>query len=215
MSNLFAWYRGDTYTETSGKISQWTDKSGNLRHLIQADTDYRPLLGATSGPNSTPAIDITDGVSYLYCDATEFDGPLDLPFTIISVHQTAAAFVNVLFDENENDPPVFNAGFYTSFFIGDGSTNLSYGSNFTSWHYHEWCVDDSTPVIRLDGSIQSYSGSIDDTLQMHTIRVGEVRPGVGSYGLDGYIAEMIFIDGILSSGERTSLESYLVTRYGL
>lgn len=215
LSNLFAWYRADDFTEDGGEINQLTDKSGNGRHLIQTDPDYRPLASPTGGPNSMPAIDFTDGVSLLYCDAVDFDGPLITPFTVIGVYQCPAIFINTFIDENEDDPPLFNVGFYSTFFLGDGTTNLYYGSNFTDWHFHEWEVSGSTPTIRLDGNVESYSGTISSEVQTHTIRVGEVRPGIGNYGLSGKVSEIILINGTMSSGERANLESYFSSRYSL
>lgn len=50
---------------------------------------------------------------------------------------------------------------------------------------------------------------------MHTMRVGEVRPGIGNYGLSGKVSEIVMINGTMSSGERSSLESYFSSRYAL
>lgn len=116
LNNLFSWYRADDFLEDGGEISQLTDKSGNNRHLIQSDPDYRPLADPTGGANSTPAIDFTDGISFLYCDSLEFDGPLVTPFTVVGVYQLPATFINTFVDENEDDPPLFNVGFYSTFF---------------------------------------------------------------------------------------------------
>jgi hypothetical protein len=223
-ASLFAWWRGDTYVETSGKISQWTDKSGNARHLVQSDADYRPVASATGGPDSTSAInfeaytveEVTYG-PYLYCESTEWDGPLEIPLSIVAVAKiTTAGIANVLFDENEDDPPVLNLGGYGTFFLGDGTTNLYAGPLLdTAWHFFDFGVDDSTPLLRIDGSTESYSGTLNTSLQIHTLRVGDVRTGVGPYPWDGLISELMFFNEALDSTQRTNLEAYIAARYSL
>ena len=223
-TSLFAWWRGDTYVETSGKISQWTDKSGNGRHLVQSDADYRPTASTTGGPTSTPAINFesytVEEVSYgpyLYCATTEWAGPLELPLSIVAVAKiTTIGVANVLFDENEDDPPVLNLGGYGTFFLGDGTVNLYAGAVLdTAWHFFDFGVDDSTPLIRIDGSTESYSGSLNAEIQVHTLRVGEVRAGIGLYPWDGLIAEVMFFNEALNSTQRTNLEAYIAARYSL
>jgi hypothetical protein len=51
----------DTITESGGAVSQWDDKSGNNRHAVQANTNYRPNYNIT-GFGGLPTV-IFDGVN--------------------------------------------------------------------------------------------------------------------------------------------------------
>ena len=54
-TDLVAWYRADTLVATAGKISEWTDKSGNNNHAVQAVAANQPTLDA-SGFNGKPVV---------------------------------------------------------------------------------------------------------------------------------------------------------------
>ncbi len=54
-TNYNAWFR-ETKTLSGSNVSEWTDKSGNARHLQQGTDADRPEWLATGGPNSQQAV---------------------------------------------------------------------------------------------------------------------------------------------------------------
>lgn len=63
VSAITGWFRADTVTTSGTSVTQWTDKSGNGRHILQATAAKQPTLIA-SDPNfdNAPSIDF-DGTS--------------------------------------------------------------------------------------------------------------------------------------------------------
>lgn len=61
VANLAMWYDGadaSTFTLNGSNVSQWSDKSGNSRHAVQATASNQPAYGTWSG--SLRALDNTD-----------------------------------------------------------------------------------------------------------------------------------------------------------
>jgi hypothetical protein len=63
-----AWFRGDLgITLTSGKVSQWSDQSGNNRHLVQATAANQPPA-ITNAINNKPCVQFA-ALSHLRCSS--------------------------------------------------------------------------------------------------------------------------------------------------
>lgn len=84
VTGLQAWYsaRASDVTLVSSKVSQWNDRSGNGRHVVQATDANRPTWESDAG-DGRPAVQCTGGSQNLSWLGQVFQ--LSQPFTIIAM----------------------------------------------------------------------------------------------------------------------------------
>jgi hypothetical protein len=74
-----------TIDESSSAVSEWRDKSGNNRHLAQANTGNQPTLTANA-LNSMPAIVFDGADDFLQSTAAGCDGVNNVTFVAVMRH---------------------------------------------------------------------------------------------------------------------------------
>lgn len=215
-SALALWLDADdasTITLNGSTVSQWDDKSGNARHVAQATAVKQPVY----------ANNILNGLS-----ALSFDGSNDSLFTNAAtttlnqpVHRFIACkfltktFNSVVFDSNTQAAPFF-------FYNGESPGGKwvwpggSYGtSDITSNHIHYHLYNNTDSYYSTDGATPSGPVSAGaNTLQ--GVRIGYLRAEfVNGYAFQGYVYEVLLVQGTLSDTDRQKLEGYLAHKWGL
>jgi hypothetical protein len=72
----------------------------------------------------------------------------------------------------------------------------------------------ASEYLRVNGSqVASSTSSVDVSESGNAVEIGYMTSGFAA--LDGDIAEVIAVKGTLASGDRTTIESYLQSKYGL
>lgn len=146
------WYDAadvDTITESSGNVSQWDDKSGNIRHMVQPTVGNQPNIGIST-INSIGVIDFNGG-EFLYSTGlgASYSGN-DIPFEIIGVFKfdarSATAAVVGLDSTVDTD---------TLYFFGVGASG-------TNWRHFR--RDDAA------NSSDSDSTAANNNIQILTVR---------------------------------------------
>jgi len=200
-------------------VATWNDRSGNGHNAVQSNPSQQPSF-RQQAVNNRPAVHF-DGVDDAL-DAGEIDLYQDGQ-TIFVVARVNVAQNQMFVSQHagSNNGSWFFGGTPTGVkyvvITGndhriDYNANASSTKNFGLWtaRYDGTQMDVEANGDTLPGSAPQ-SGAIQDANQ-HVI--------VGSYGsvgwkLRGDIAEMIVYDRALSLSERTSVEKYLGTKYGL
>lgn len=80
VSGLQAWYRADSgdITQSGGFVSQWNDKSGNGRHLVQGTGANQPAYTSSAAAfGNQPVVDF-DGSAHFMTNATTFASLISL-----------------------------------------------------------------------------------------------------------------------------------------
>ena len=204
-------------------IETWMDQSGEDNHLTQSSSGSRPLY-KTSIINSLPAL--------------QFDGSND-HFTLPDVLSGASAGEVFIVIQIDTDPPsagggeqsgIWNmdgdAGSACHYCYSDGTIYDAWGStarkttanptpSLTSPHIYNVSSAAGAWTNRLDGTQLHTTGSNTFSSFSGDRYLGRSRDGGSDYWLDGYIAEILIYDNVLSGGDRTTILEGLADIYGI
>jgi len=183
-----------TVTLNGSTVSQWDDKSGNGRNASQATASLQPTY-TTNGLNGKPVL--------------SFDGSDD-ELTITSsfaLGETAA----MVAQRSTIDQPVIEAPI--------AANRGFWGSAYPGYTTHSNYAVDGGPLLSAspDSAVTTPSlVSQTELLQSSTFfayRIGGASPGYQF--LNGFIAEVVVTDTLLSTDDRQKLEGYLAWKWGL
>ena len=221
-TGLIGWWKADAIAAANGaSLAQWDDSSGSANHLTQVVGGSQPTY-ATNQVNGLPAVRFT----------TQY---FNVPSMLGGLTQ-AEVFVVVRIDL---DPPV--DGFQTGLWNWGGTGERSHfpyvdgvvyddfmtGSRFTTgnpnlslaaWRcYNTSAANGGSWTSRLDGTqLFTTALGIGTFTNAGTSYVGLSLAGGGSnYYLAGWIAEILFYNATLSSGDRSTVNAYLSAKYAL
>jgi hypothetical protein len=203
-------------------VSQWTDKSGQGRHVTQSTTSLQPVYSSVSNAlvfNSNAWLGIPNALA-----------AITPTYTIFVVDKRASASVHFFIGMHTN------TGANVALILG-------YNGTTTSHHTTAHITDCMVTIPAYAGAAEpkrlaryDYTGSIRDTYinggQLSTIQSfsatlptwNNANIGAGYYiagtsGLDwwyvGNIHEIIFYNNVLTTGQAQQVEAYLSQKWGL
>lgn len=205
-----------TITLNGSTVSQWSDKSGNGRNAVRAAATNQPTY-TTSGLNGKPVLTF---------DGTNDSMQVDLTFLAGTSYSVSAVFAR---------SSAANANYFIG--GGDGATNqqlvVGWAAN-TTFLYAQYNNDLAASVpaytaptpllltLSLDTDVgrSMYSdGSLLVSNTNKTPLITNTGGLLGSWsgaavGYAGYLAELVFTNNALSSGNRQKLEGYLAWKWG-
>jgi hypothetical protein len=207
--------------ETDGRVSQWTDLSGNGNHVTQATPGDRPVKTLLNGLDAI----LFDDEAEEWLDNTSWTAVTAAPAEVIVVIQMdedtpTSEFVQMT---DASTSVQFMALFRTPanprWQVTDGGTSaLPTGPALDPGTTHlvgGRSVSDSSHFVRMDGS-----DAAEDTTtvappgidKLSIGRAGDASPG--DY-MSGYIMEVLIFNKILTYQERIDLENHLATKWGV
>lgn len=203
----------------TGFVSIWYDKSGNGFHFSATGTD-RPVYGATSGPNSLPAVDFSGS------DFMESSGTLASMLSASAKTVIVVAVPDVVTGGGVifNCPPLWcdNAG-YAGMHLKD---SILYSYNWdTNADYASIPVQVSQPIVtayRHDGTnlriqaegisgVAGTSGASGTTTGV--MRIGKDAGGAAFY--DGKLCLLLFYNNYVSDADLASLTAWACKKYDI
>ncbi len=209
---------GSTVLTSGSSVTNWLDKSGNNRRVMQGNASYQPVSG-TRTINGLNAIDFPDNDALQTASiATWLNGT---KFHIIAVLQHDAE------------------GMYAGTDGSGGNKILHIGQSGSNWRHAHFSNDagwphdlDMTPLIAVNsfnntGSDAWINGtSLGATAANPNAALATDGPlsigrpsGIyfpGNLGYyDGTIGEIVCVTGDLSTDDRQKLEGYLAKKWGL
>jgi hypothetical protein len=215
-SALAAWWRSDVVVLNGATVSQWTDQSGNGRHLTQGTTANQPLYNVVGGPNATPSL-LFDGTDDVLINAT-----IDR-----AIPSTEITYVWLVFRQ------VTWVSTRRIFGFGTASNTVCAIQNSAT---PQIAQADSTIVngntalaINTYGrGIFYFSGSTSDFIKLIATTVtgasaGVLNPAVGfklgASGATTLFGRIEVVEGFISNAlptgaQETALDAYVTSRYG-
>ena len=216
---LQLWLRADTGVslDASSLVTSWADQSGNGHDVVQASTGNRPTL-LTSAYNGNPAVQFNGSSAYLQ-SAAAFDllqGSSDCSIFVVTRPGASQPTYADLFDYSH-----------------DGNGGLVYeqnGNNLNQFYFNgfaqvqlqagQLCFSSvikggTSQQVFFNGQLVS-SGTAPSTPNFAPPRgflVGNWFRGGRCY--NGDIAELLIFNRALTESERTSVETYLNTKYAV
>lgn len=230
-----------TITESSGSVSQWNDKSGNGYNVTQGTGANQPTTG-TRTQNGLNVIDFdgtTDGMSSAASIAQFRTSQAVTIMSVIKCDRTNAASEGIVGARSGNFD--FNTGFvqerrttFLAWTVGRGVTT-SANADYNARRFSNSSTSTLIYTTNISAAANSVAAYVNDTVQSlstfdgtmvssnflsagsgnHRIDIGaRFLPGLGQ-PLDGFIAEVVVFDKLLSSDYFTKMLTYLNTKWSV
>ena len=215
------WLKADAGVtkDINNNISAWHDESGNNFQAAQGNLGNQPLW-VGSGAGSLPAVHF-DG-AWRYLNVSD----------VMSSATSGELFVVLKAEGDQNAAHGFMR-FGTGGTSSGAGTDLFYpyqrqiydcfGSDaikqvgapsypITSYHVYNATSQPNLWTARINGSVQ-YTTTTNTVGFTNTPTIGALATQY-SYYFQGYIAEIIVLDHALTTTERTTVQNYLIAKYG-
>lgn len=205
---LAAWYDAAdpaTITESAGLVSQWSDKSGNTRHATQASGSYKPSTGTAT----------LNGLNVISFASDELN--ISVPIataaaTVVAVWGWSPGLRSAPYGGGTAGAPgmLQAAAGSANWVIDPGASAAPFGVTSSAGALTR-TVHAGTSTVHLNGaSVHSTSGASVAGTSITALG----RTNRASISLQGFLAELVVVDGTLSSGDMADLETYLKTKWG-
>ena len=203
-----------TITESSGRISQWSDKSGNGRNATQATGAQQPKI-TTAAQNSRSVVEF-DPVSSSF-QRLSFSRLTNLGHVFFVARKNDIDYSQVMLtDGSANDlrSVSFGADTGSDFVVQQIAGSLSTATR-NNWHIAEVRTDGTNASLGIDAT-RTTSADAD---VMSSSDIGwYANPStliVNQYSFRGQIGEIILSTTALSDSTRQKVEGYLAHKWGL
>jgi len=215
-----------TITESGGAVSQWDDKSGNGRNVVQASSANQPTYDAT-GLNGKPTLSF-DGTNDSLKNATyEPSGAVSV-FVVLNRTENKGVVVNIKRSDGIFEiSGKFDSSYKTVTLTAKGNVNPSFGFDVAG----DGVDENNILGIQHDGGANAtgnFTGhwnGIEQTI-VNSGALGFVsetgfsiggRPvqNISAAYYSGSISEIIFINNTTSTTDRQLIEGYLAHKWGL
>lgn len=207
-SSLFQLSNGTTAVAvTTDPIGYATDKSGTGTHSIQATAGLRPLW--TTGVKNSRAV-----ARFASASTQSLVGTLTQaqPFTafIVCAYRAVGTLRGALMGKaNTECAIVYNTGGKFRTYAG---TERDVENEDTNWHLFTVQMNGASSIARMDGTAKTLAGT-PGAQTLTRVALGDYADGGGQGDVD--VGEVLLADGAISAGAIASVESYLMSRWGL
>ena len=228
LANLFAWFDASdaaTITESSGAVSQWSDKSGNARHVTQSTAGAKPTYSATGLAGTQPGITFDGGDKLENTTFTLASGTLIHAFVVMrptgsTSYARVISFVGASgadFQSNGYIPVLRNASGnnWYAYSNGEGSANVSVPANNTAV-VGSVRTNSSNYFLSKNGTETSTVALGFPSATMTSLGIGARADTPSSDSFSGTISEIILLAGATpTSDERAAIQTYLAAKWTL
>jgi hypothetical protein len=239
IANLTGWYDAtdsSSYTESSGQISEWRDKSGSGNAVTQSTANNRPTLFESSGNVQGATQSVINGRQSLF-----FDGVNDLLETSNTVTSGQSRTVFAVARRTDNNSVTHLAMFGEIASSGAFRWLVRYGSSasphvggdavatnqtlsagvqagWTSPHIACWSQNSSTRNLSyfLNGSSLAITGNPPTAQTIFAgFFIGNARSGSLFNHFNGHLGEMLVYNRELTQSERDKVTAALSKKWGI
>lgn len=216
IAGYVAWYDASdlsTVIATAGAVSQWNDKSANLRNVAQGTGANQPLTGATINGLNALSFDGTN--DYLFGARPVTAQPYTV-FVAALNRATAAAGQDLISTLNSGNQPV---EVYRTGAVSDAVVSYGGTANITS--SRTWRKGVPHVVTAILNGVNGLVGV--DGGPVVTGNSGATAPGSPSWFMgcrgtiadfwNGYLGEVVAYASALSTANRLAVEQYLMQKW--
>ena len=198
----------------SNKVSQWSDKSGNNNHFTQGTGANQPTFVA-NGINGQNGVKWNNGFNeFLDCTfGTTYNQIYDI-IAVWNIDASSTQLYPFVYDSAGVGTRVQLFWWTDNVRAGTTSAQIAYAKTrpFNLIANHVSFNGASTTVYEnnvLKSTINGGTGALT------SLRLGHANTIDTLSRLSGYICEVLIYSRQLTSGERSTLQTYLATKYGL
>lgn len=229
---LAAWHDAadfSTLTTSSGRVSQWSDKSGNNRHQKQSTSGSQPLL-ELDGFNALPTLYFDGARSLATWNGSAGDAGLGSAaiysaFAAGTMDSGAASNARLITLEDTGSGQDFQAGFGYIPFMRQGSANTvqSYGGPVNGSNLSSVAVtlsaalnlasiyDGTTQTTYLHGTPGTPTAVTVTAFTGDLINIGSRQGNLDRW--TGRVSEFLLIKGSVPSNVRQRIGGYIAWRW--
>jgi len=213
--STYSWYDASdstTITHVAGAVSQWSDKSGNLRHATQGTGSLQPTTG-TRTINGLNAMNF-DPTEYLNLSSFNFMGKecyavfeMDALDDFEVLGASSNTQVSAWTQNGTVNPPrlrLWAGNIYTA------DTKSTSTLPINQVHMAGWLAH-SPKQYSVNGTWENKT----DTPTGSACTVNAIMRNQYNDGQDGIIGEIIVMDGVSGTEKRQKIEGYLAWKWGL
>lgn len=227
IAGLLMWFCADTVTSAANAVSQVTDKTATVAHLVQATGANQPTLVPT-GLNGRPSLLFSANQWVYKGDVTAFGGTGAL--TVVSVYKLTNNSVGgarvLAFGKNGQVDGTVDSYVPSRRNASQASVGGITTTGFTTYNsisYDTWGIQsgwrDASSINSLWNGQDLKTTALADALSNALVRVC-LGTGLGGGGpntsyLDGQWAESVIYNSALSTLNRQKIEGYLAHKYNL
>ncbi len=209
-ANLWGYYDASTsagYVLSSGAVSQWTDLSGNGRHLTQGTSSRRPTV-KTAEKNGNNVIYFDGGAKGLVTASITLNNPITI-FVVLKMY-SLSSYNSVIDGNNNNEANIAgNSGttlqLYTQGFVGGMAVSTN------TWYRTTWQMNGSSSYDRRNDTVTNTWS--DGSVSMGGLRVGEGDGGGENGNFD--VGEIAVYNRALTTSEVNTINSYLSSKWAI
>lgn len=200
-----------TLVSSSGRISQWSDKSGNARHATQATGARQPKTTANA-QNGRDVVEY-DPASNSY-QVLSFSQLTSLGHVFFVAKKNNVNESSVILDDETKDfrGVVYGADAGSNFLV-QGLAPINSGATRNAWHIAEIATDGTNATLGIDAVRVTAADS--DRYSVDRIGMYNNPPYANQYSFRGQIAELVISSSVLSQTNREKMEGYLAHKWGL
>lgn len=221
LPNTVGWWDAQSITAADGAaLSQWNDLSGNVRHAVQATSGAQPIYRA-SGINTHPAVQF-DGVDDILAAAVTGTALSGAAWTVYAVGQDTRATSTsskFLFDGYTNAPAGQRLALSrssTNTFVMQRGTPMSPTSPPADALSHRFrCVFNGASSSITIGNGTPVTGTVGSTPTEYFTRLTLGGRGDLANFLQGFLGEIIIVQGTVSPADDAKMTTYLQGRWGV
>jgi hypothetical protein len=219
-ASLALWLDADdaaTITLNGSTVSQWDDKSGNGKHMVQATASAQPTYTTTLSAHGR---NVVGGNGIAFMDAANAFTGADSSMIVAGRINSIAIYAGILGSSGSygNLAFVYNTSVNysgvpnSSGHISGAYNVLGAGNSGIEYLQHEKAASPSVTYIKNGGTI-STGGAAGVTRGTGVHKL--FAYAISTPYLDGEAWEAILIDGLPSTDDRQKLEGYLAHKWGL
>lgn len=216
ISNLYARYDASTSGNVSlsgSSVTQWTDVSGNSRHMTASGSETPTYI--TAGKNSLNTISFDGTDDKLQTSSFSFANPATMFFVIkMNSFQSYKAVFDGINNNTanivaNNDSSVNKFAFYSSGWETVQLTNVSPNT----WYRMTWVFDASSSLAYINDNSPAVTWTDGSLSDLGGFRLGEGDGGGEHSPME--LGEFIVYNRVLNSTERGQVNSYLSSRWAI
>lgn len=214
------WWR-ETRTTSGTDVTQWTDKSGNGKHLTPANPALRPQVGAARNGHET--IEFTGVATCGLLNASLLsDFIANNAYTLYAAFMVDAVSTNSA-NSYENDAIICDQGQFWGLHLKsanptarlynwDGTDDhADVDFSVATWMCMEGFHSAGNALLRKNNGTQASAASGNSTIT-GALRVGH---GTGTIEFDGLMAEIFLMNTVLDATTAGYARAYMMTRYAI
>ncbi len=215
----YVWLDAAHVVMSGSNVVQMTDRSGNSRHFVQATPALGPTItSGAGGINGFPAIQGDGATQWLYNTSPGWYPLQHTAFYVISTPNTSGVHC-VAGDSPDGTPGsssnvLLQGKFSPGFEIATSTDNIIVSPVVATPFMVSYTYDHTT-MTGLNGYYNGTSAFTSVSANGQGQLGNAVLMAAGNQHFwDGKLVEYIMYSGVLSTGDRQTVESYLRTKYG-